>query len=519
MWCCGSVALAYVAAMLLMKPSFALTAVGDLAQLFLSFFVTAAFASHIRQARGRIRSFWILMTAGVGCWALSQAIWSYFELIIRIDVVDPSIQDLVLFLHLVPMMAALATLPQQPKKMPSITNYTLGMLGVWWMYLYSYVVVPWQYVTPNFAHYGTNFNTLYSLEDLAFIAALALLSWKCTGAWRKLYATLLVGSLGYTISAHVINAAIDKRSYYTGSFFDLPLIASIVVIGWAATSAKTEDAVEELPEDPTHAYSSGWLTRLAFFALLSVPLMAAWSLEFGDTSELVRNFRIIVSLIAVVALGTLLYFVQRILSERLHESLVKMNDSMEKLAAAREALQHQATHDSMTGAMNRSAIVEALDRELSRASRSETKVAVLMIDLDHFKDINDRFGHHAGDVAIIAAASRMQDCIRAHDVMGRYGGEEFLVVIPESDYDTALPIAERVRKELSAKPVMWHSNEITITATIGVAVSRPSDTAQALLRRADVALYSGKIISRDTIQVADLEVMQSAETEQPSLPA
>ena len=510
MWCCGAVALAYLIMTLCVRPSFALTAFGDVAQLLLAIIVTAAFASHIRAAHGRIRSFWILMSLGVACWALSQAIWTYFELVVRIDVVDPSIQDIVLFLHLIPMTAALATLPHEPKKMPSVTPYTLAMIGVWWMYLHSFFVIPWQYVTPNVAFYGASFNTLYSLEDSAFIVALALLSCRCEGAWRKLYTKLLIGSLGYTVSAHFINVAIDKHSYYTGSYFDLPLISSIIVIGWAATSARTEDSLEEQPEDPAHVYNSGWLTRLAFFALLSVPLMGAWALEFGGTSEVVRHFRIIVSMIAVVALGTLLFFVQRILSDRLQEMVIKMNDSLEKLAAAREALQHQATHDSMTGAMNRSAIVEMLDRELSRGSRSETKVAVLMIDLDHFKDINDRFGHHAGDVAIIAASSRIQDCIRAHDAMGRYGGEEFLVVIPESDYPIALQIAERIRKQLSAKPVMWQSNEITITATIGVAVSRPSDTPQQLLRRADVALYSGKISSRDTIQVADEDVLQTA---------
>jgi diguanylate cyclase (GGDEF)-like protein len=503
MWCCAGVCLAYAAMTLCMKPSFVLTAFGDIAQLLLSTFVTVAFASHIRNSRGRIRSFWILMTAGVGCWCLSQAIWSYFEIVVRINVVDPSIQDIVLFLHLIPMMAALATMPHQPKKMPSVIPYTLGMLGVWWMYLYSYVVVPWQYVAPNFARYGASFNALYSLEDVVFILALAVLSWRCSGAWRTLYSRLLIGSLAYTASAHVINGAIDKHNYYTGSYFDLPLILSIVAICWAATSAHTEDVVEEQPEDDGHTYSTGWLTRIAFFALLSVPLLAAWSLEFGDVPEIVRDFRVVISLIAIVALGTLLFCVQHVLSGRLHESLIKMNDSMEKLAAAREALQHQATHDSMTNSLNRSAIVEALDRELSRSARSETKVAVLMIDLDHFKEINDRFGHAAGDVAIVAAATRMQDCIRAHDLMGRYGGEEFLAVIPESDYPIALQVAERIRKQVSATPVKWQSNEITITVTIGVALSRPEDTSLQLLRRADVALYSGKISSRDTIQIAD----------------
>src|SRR4051794_5912445 len=364
MWGCGVIGLAYVAMTLAVKPSFALTAFGDIAQLLLASCVTLAFALRVRGARGRVRSFWLLMTTGVGCWCLSQAIWSYFEIIVRIDVVDPSVQDIVLFLHLIPMMAALATLPHQPKKMPSVIPYTLGMLVVWWMYLYSYVVVPWQYVAPNFARYGASFNTLYSLEDLAFIGALAGLSYGCKGAWRKLYSRLLLGSLGYTVSAHVINAAIDKRSYYTGSYFDLPLIASIIGICWAASSATTDNSFAELPEDTGDSYSTEWLTRLAFFALLSVPLMAAWTLEFGDVPEVVRNFRIIVSLLAIVTLGTLLFVVQHILSDRLHDSLVRVNDSLDKLAVAREALQHQATHDCMTDALNRSAIVEFLEREL-----------------------------------------------------------------------------------------------------------------------------------------------------------
>jgi diguanylate cyclase (GGDEF)-like protein len=503
MWCCGGLGIAYVAMTLCLKPSFALTAFGDIAQLLLSTLVTAAFALRIKRAHGRIRSFWTLMTAGVACWCLSQAIWSYYEIVVRIDVVDPSIQDIVLFFHLIPMMAALATLPHQPKRIPSVIPYTLGMIGVWWMYLYSYVVVPWQYVLPNFERYGSSFNALYSLEDLAFILSLAVFSWRCSGPWRKLYSRLLLGSIGYTASAHVINSAIVGRSYYTGSYFDLPLIFSTITICWAATSARTDDAMQALPEDPSDSQTAEWLTRLAFFALVSVPLMAAWSLEFGGATEVVRNFRVVTSLIAIVALGSLLFMVQRVLSRRLQQTLVTANDSLEKLAAAREALQHQATHDSMTGAMNRSAIVDALDRELGRSFRSETKVAVLMIDLDHFKEINDRFGHHAGDVAIIEACTRMQDSVRAHDLVGRYGGEEFLAVIPESDYPIALQVAERMRKEVSAKPVMWQSNEITITVTIGVALSRPGDTSQQLLRRADVALYSGKIISRDTIQVAD----------------
>jgi diguanylate cyclase (GGDEF)-like protein len=506
MWAACVLGVLYAIVTLAAKPSFALTAFGDIAQLALAAMVTAAFALPIRASRGRVRSFWVLMTAGVFSWFLSQAIWTYFELVRRIQVVDPSIQDIILFLHLIPMMAALAALPHKTRKMPSVIPYALTMVAVWWMYLYFYVVTPWQYVFPDVVRYGRDFNVLYTIEDMAFMMVLCVLAWRASGPWRTLYRRMFLGSMGYMISALMINTAIDERRYHTGSFFDLPLIFSMICICWSAASSRTPYVMEEAEEDGPTRMGAEWLTRLAFIGLLSVPFMAAFSLEFSSDPEPVRKFRIGLSMIAMVAMGTLLFKIQRVLSGLLEQTLVRVRESNDELELARQALQHQASHDSMTGLMNRSAITEALERELSRATRSQTRVAVLMIDLDHFKEINDRFGHHAGDVAIIAASTRFQDAIRSHDYLGRYGGEEFLAIIPESEYTVALEIAERVRTELSATPIFWQSNEITLTATIGVALSRNGDTAQTLLRRADVALYTGKTTSRDTVQVADEDI-------------
>jgi diguanylate cyclase (GGDEF)-like protein len=502
-WAACAIGVVYALVTLVVPPSFALTAFGDIAQLVLAVLVTAAFTIPIFHTRGRVRSFWFLMATGMACWCVSVSIWTYFELVKRIDVVDPSIQDIVLFLHLIPMMAALATLPHKPMKMPPVIPYSLSMLAIWWMYLYSYIVLPWQYVFKDYARYGQDFNALYAIEDMVFMAVLCFLAWRSSGSWRTLYRRLFLGTFGYMISSLVINNAIDQRSYYTGSYFDLPLVFSIICICWSATSARTPELVEEKDEDSGDSIGAEWLTRFAFIALLSVPLMAAHALEFSNDPWPVRTFRIGTSLIAVVALGALLFQVQRVLSGRLHQSLIRVKESNEELSHAREALQHQATHDAMTGAMNRSAISEALDRELSRANRSESRVAVLLIDLDHFKEINDRFGHHAGDIAIIAACTRMLDCVRSHDLVGRYGGEEFLVVIPETDHKSVLHIAERIRTHLSATPIVWQCNEITLTATIGVALSRPEDSSLQLLRRADMALYTGKTIGRDTVQVAE----------------
>jgi diguanylate cyclase (GGDEF)-like protein len=498
-----AIGLVYALVTLVVKPSFALTAFGDIAQIVLAALVTAVFAIPVFHSRGRVRSFWLLMTLGMACWCASQAIWTYFELIKRVNALDPSVQDIVLFLHLIPMMAALATFPHKPVKMPPVIPYALAMLAVWWMYLYSYVVLPWQYVFKDFARYGQDFNALYTIEDIVFMTVLCFLAWRSQGAWRTLYRRLFLGTFGYMISSLVINTAIDERRYYTGSYFDLPLVFSIVCICWSASSARTPEQIDEQKEDPADSMGAEWLTRFAFIALLSVPLMAAHALEFSTDPLQVRTFRIGISLVAVVALGALLFQVQRVLSGRLQQSLHRVKEYNDELCQAREALQHQATHDAMTGVMNRSAICEALDRELSRANRNGTRVAVLLIDLDHFKEINDRFGHHAGDIAIIASCTRMQDCVRSHDLVGRYGGEEFLAVIPETDHQNAIQIAERIRTHLSATPVKWQLNEITVTATIGVALSQPDDSSTQLLRRADVALYSGKTTGRDTVQVAD----------------
>jgi diguanylate cyclase (GGDEF)-like protein len=502
----AATAVSYAAVAAMARHSFPLTVFGDSAQLLLAILVIIAFGYQAWRGQGRIRFFWAMMAAGAACWLFSQAIWSYYEVVLRVDFNDSSIQDLILFLHLVPMMAALATMPHEPRKMPSVVPYSLAMLAVWWLFLYAYIVTPWQYIYPNLDIYNPSFNFLYSTEDLAFIVALGLLAVRSTGAWRTFYSRLCLGSIGYAISSQITNIAIDDRRYYTGSYYDIPLVLSIACICWAASGANTAASVEEAEDPARESLAARWITRLSFFTLLSVPLMAAWSLGYSHAPAAVRHFRVSISLIVMVALSALLFALQWLLSDRLHASLQTASESLGELATAREALQHQATHDSMTGCLNRSAITEALARELLRASRAGLPLAVFLIDLDHFKQINDRLGHHAGDIAIVAACTRMQDCVRAHDYFGRYGGEEFLAVIPDADETTALQIAERMRGRISMNAVVFNSHPIHLTATIGVALSEPGDTPEALLRRADLALYSGKRMGRDTVQLAKQEV-------------
>ncbi|HEV3196926.1 MAG TPA: diguanylate cyclase [Bryobacteraceae bacterium] len=177
-------------------------------------------------------------------------------------------------------------------------------------------------------------------------------------------------------------------------------------------------------------------------------------------------------------------------------------DLQEELLQAREALREQATHDSLTGLFNRASILETLHNELSRARRESQPVALLMVDLDRFKQINDTCGHLAGDGVLREAARRMKSAVRRYDAVGRYGGEEFLIVLPGCAADAARAQAERVREALADGTFAAGDQSLAVTCSIGVSCrTRPflSDT-DPLVREADLALYAAKDRGRNRVE-------------------
>jgi diguanylate cyclase (GGDEF)-like protein len=181
----------------------------------------------------------------------------------------------------------------------------------------------------------------------------------------------------------------------------------------------------------------------------------------------------------------------------------------EQLLMAREALRLQATHDGLTGLLNRSAIMEILHKELARSHREDHPLSVLLVDLDHFKLINDENGHLVGDAVLREASARMKSAIRRYDSIGRYGGEEFLVVLPGCDAAGGFAQAERLRLSLGCEPFSIGGQAIVVTCSIGCTVgSRVSPTdADALVREADLALYVAKDHGRNRIESAQIEVV------------
>ena len=177
-------------------------------------------------------------------------------------------------------------------------------------------------------------------------------------------------------------------------------------------------------------------------------------------------------------------------------------DLQQQLVSAGERLRVQATYDSLTGLLNRPVILEGLDREVARSGRERNELAVLMADIDHFKSINDSRGHLVGDAVLRQIAERMQSAVRVYDSVGRYGGEEFLIVCPGCNSETAGELAERIRVSVSSKPVCVSGQELNVTLSIGVAVTGNGlRESTELLRTADDASYMAKRCGRDRVEV------------------
>ncbi|MGA2435016.1 MAG: diguanylate cyclase [Bryobacteraceae bacterium] len=181
-------------------------------------------------------------------------------------------------------------------------------------------------------------------------------------------------------------------------------------------------------------------------------------------------------------------------------------DLQSELVSAREALREQATRDPLTCLWNRYSILDTLEKEVNRAGREGSTVAVVMADLDHFKEVNDTYGHLAGDAVLREAGRRMGSSVRSYDAVGRYGGEEFLIVLPEATTQSALHLAERLRAIVAAEPMNIAEGAVRASVSLGVTATQPGIHAapETLIRLADEALYRAKALGRNRVEWKEL---------------
>ncbi len=196
-------------------------------------------------------------------------------------------------------------------------------------------------------------------------------------------------------------------------------------------------------------------------------------------------------------------------AEELHQRLragQRILNLQDQLNHTMEQLRFQATHDALTGLWNRKSIIDALSRELSRSKRNiqtpET-TSVVMLDIDRFKAINDTYGHQAGDNVLKSVGDSIRKSLRSYDYVGRYGGEEFIIVLPASSRGQVENVVERIRLDIEQSPIDIGSLEISITASLGVVIGEPDFDEATLIKKADDAMYFAKESGRNRCVFAD----------------
>jgi diguanylate cyclase (GGDEF)-like protein len=529
----------HVGVSLLAPRSAGLTAFGDLSQVALLLCATLSISSNIRTPYKKAKLFWILMSAGCGMWLFTQALWTYFEVYLRQDTPNPFVGDVVLFLHVVPMMAALVVQPHVRQNDHSLRLVSLDffLLLTWWLYLYLFVVIPWQYVSPNEAAYGHSFDVLYACEQIVLMVGVALVWKRSEGEWRAIYGQLFKAAFFYSVGSTLAGVAIDFHKYYTGSLYDVPLVAAMAWFAAVGMVARGSTCEPPPCQEIRHSHSM-WTARLAMIAVFSTPLMVAWA-EFGvGAPPRVRAYRLVITVTAMIFMGALVFLKQHWMDrELLHllrlsrqnlDETCKLKDELEskeqslrwhslELQRKNLELQEISFTDPLTGVWNRRYLEEIVAAEAGQVLRNYERargsdirrldhrdLVFVMVDVDFFKQVNDVHGHPAGDRLLQRVAERLGRVVRKSDVLVRWGGEEFLIMSRSADPLGTPAFCERILDVMASEAFdLGHGVIVRKTCSVGWAPfpwarsAYEALCAEEVIELADTALYRAKAGGRN----------------------
>jgi len=443
----------------------------DLIQLILGGLVMGALVFAAQRSEGMARSFWRLAMAAYALWMIAQGLGVYNDLA-RTPIIS-WITNLLFCFWFAPLAMALFLDPEhETGRLDALMalDFAQGILVGVTAYVYFFYLPKsdsgdlahgvW---APYFAGYG-------------LVAAAFVLRSIVT---RSRDVRVLFGQMGTFLA---FSGCVDALYYYgpgrglkTGQWFDLLWSAALVMPLIIATMWKQIEAPVIALDQPRREKR----TSADVFYLL-YPLLVLF-MSLGIAQARLRLAALIVLLSFVCSSARLLVTQTRLLSTK-------------------EALRREAKRDSLTSLWNHKAIMETLERELLRAERDRHPVGVIMIDVDHFKAVNDSRGHAAGDAVLRIIASGISAMVRPYDSVGRYGGEEFLIIAPGCGIGETWELAERVRAHIAGCSIMAGGAVVHITLSLGVATGEAAADLEKVLHASDTALYRAKNAGRNRVE-------------------
>jgi signal transduction histidine kinase len=301
--------LAQTAAAVCLHPGPALTALGDTFPCLLALVVMLAFRSNRKQSSGTVRLFWMLNETAFGILFLSQAVWFYYDVVLRHTAPSPVAGDGLFLLALVPTLAALTLKPDADSAPGDLRFRRLDffLLLFWWVCLYLYFALPWQLVIKSYPNYNPAYYILALAEHGAALVAVGALYVKSEGSWKRFYRQFFYALSTFAAGSLLQNIFIDRGLYYTGSFYDVPWGFSLALLTVAAALGG-KLASQPGQSDVAHRDRGLWSARLAMIGVISLPLLAIAAVFDHHTPQLIVVFRLRLIFSAMLVLGTLTFF-------------------------------------------------------------------------------------------------------------------------------------------------------------------------------------------------------------------
>lgn len=452
-----------------------------------------------RRFNGPQRWWRLLIVLGMIGWSTGQVIWSWYQLIENRSLPSPSLADvgyLTLPVCALPALLVLAAARERPdgrRLQPSQWSSHFGMVVVLdgLVVTGSLFILAWtaalgpvvQARTPDALAWAVAI--AYPLSDLVMVVV-AVLFVVFDRVDRPYRANLLLLALGVvalacsdSIFAYLVSIGAQSMKPWADAGFVLgPLLITYALLA-VPSDGKREPASQQSAVD-------WWQVVLPYLPVTAVGVLITGQLLFGSGPDVVETCLGVLVIFLVIARQLVSLLDNRVLLRRVYEG--------------QRQLTHLAFHDSLTGLANRARFADRLDRAVANGARQ--RLVLIFVDLDDFKEINDRFGHAAGDLLLHAVGQRLLGCVRSTDTVARLGGDEFAILL-EGELDAPQAVGDRIRGALR-RPFAVHGAPVTIRASMGLVVPDPAEpllTADLLLGRADTSMYAGKRLGKDTAVV------------------
>ncbi|MEO6890647.1 MAG: diguanylate cyclase [Ktedonobacteraceae bacterium] len=491
----------------------------------------------------------LLLTLAVGGQFVGQGIYTYYEQILHQLFPFPSWAD-VGYLSTYPFLL-LGILLLPTRRLSGATRWRVLTDGL--MIMTAVVTFSWYFILgPTLQQSGVTVfakivGAAYPFSDLVIIFCLLLLSYRSSDPRMRLGAYLLSLGLGFIVIADsTLDYQTLQSSYATGEFIDIGWSFGYMLIGVAVQAfclLKSQQPVSGeigVISQGSHVdIPSLWRSLLPYLLVPAVGLLILY-IQFNGKTNNGLELSIYLGgavLITLVLLRQVFAVRETIISARqthhLYEELHLIHDELHAnnaelsvtqqelqtknraLAAANTSLEALATTDPLTELPNHRALIGVLDQELQRSQRSCSSCSLFFLDIDHFKALNDGYGHSVGDAVLREFASTVRANLRVMDTLGRWGGEEFVAILPETNREDALSIAERIRAAIAAHAFSIGGG-LHLTCSVGIATSPfDAEEREGLIAASDRAMYGAKKLGRNQVRAVNEQAIVALETEQP----